>query len=103
MWLLYFIGAIAAPIIIRHVILLILHRIAPIQNPHHPPPSQSPMDEAEARNILGVSSNATTKEIQTAYHQLMQKLHPDVGGNDYFASQLNRARDILLKRTGQSS
>lgn len=95
MWLIYLILAIALPIIIRHIITHILHRIAPLrQNQQNP--IQPAMDKAEAYKILGIQANATDKEIKEAYHRLMQKLHPDAGGNDYFASQLNRARDILL-------
>jgi hypothetical protein len=28
---------------------------------------------------------------------LMQRVHPDVGGSNFFAKQLNAARDVLLR------
>ncbi len=60
-------------------------------------PSDSDMSEQQARDILGVSEKATKEEINTAHKRLMQKMHPDRGGSDYLAQQINRARDKLLK------
>ena len=54
------------------------------------------MSQEEARAILGLDSNATREQILAAHRRLIQKLHPDRGGNDYLAAQLNRARDCLL-------
>ncbi|MBT8138612.1 MAG: DnaJ domain-containing protein [Gammaproteobacteria bacterium] len=56
------------------------------------------IDEHEAREILGVTENASRQEIIEAHRRLIQKLHPDRGGNDYLASRINRAKDILLKQ-----
>jgi hypothetical protein len=53
--------------------------------------------EAEARSILGVGPNANAAEIQAAYTRLMRMAHPDKGGTDGLAAQLNAARDRLLK------
>lgn len=51
----------------------------------------------EARMILGLPETFTSKELDHAYKRLMQKLHPDRGGNDYLASRVNRARDLLTE------
>ncbi|MFT7558603.1 MAG: hypothetical protein ACI93R_000498 [Flavobacteriales bacterium] len=51
----------------------------------------------EARQTLGLDENYTNADINLAYKHLMQKLHPDRGGNDYLASRVNLARDVLLK------
>ncbi|HQP19187.1 MAG TPA: DnaJ domain-containing protein, partial [Phenylobacterium sp.] len=56
------------------------------------------LGDAEARSILGVGPQATTAEIQAAYARLMRVAHPDAGGTDGLAAQLNAARDRLLKR-----
>jgi DnaJ-class molecular chaperone len=55
------------------------------------------MSKKEALEILGLPESATKQEINTAYHKLMQKNHPDKGGSHYLAKQINKARDILLK------
>lgn len=60
------------------------------------PPPQAGMTEEQAREILGVSATATREEIVEAYKRLMGKVHPDKGGSNYFAKQLNEARSLLI-------
>lgn len=59
---------------------------------------QVSLGDAEARAILGVGAQATEAEIKAAYARLMRVAHPDAGGTDGLAAQLNAARDRLLKR-----
>ncbi len=54
------------------------------------------MSREEALLILGIEETANEQQVKAAYKQLMMKLHPDQGGNDYLASKLNRAKDTLL-------
>ncbi len=65
--------------------------------PARPAPTGDRMSEGEARATLGVAAGATTAEIQAAYARLIQVAHPDRGGTDGLAAQLNAARDRLLK------
>ena len=55
------------------------------------------MGDAEARSILGVSATASESEIKAAYQRLILRVHPDRGGAEGLAAQLNAARDRLLK------
>lgn len=60
--------------------------------------ASSQMSEAEARSILGVGPEATRAEILAAHKRLMTMAHPDKGGTSGLASQLNAARDRLLRK-----
>ena len=55
------------------------------------------MTVEQAIEILELRPGATEEEIRAAYNRLMQRVHPDLGGSNYFAKQLNAARDVLLK------
>lgn len=61
-------------------------------------PRAEGMTDSEARSVLGVPANATTREINAAWKRLMGRAHPDQGGTQGLASRLNAARDHLLKR-----
>ena len=76
-----------------------LFRMFHTQKMHRASKTATSMTAEEARKILGVGPEASNAEIKAAYHALMQKLHPDAGGNDYLASQLNQAKEVLLKKT----
>ena len=55
------------------------------------------LTEARARSMLGVGPHAGREEIEAAYHRLIRRVHPDVGGAEGLAAELNAARDRLLK------
>ena len=54
------------------------------------------MNRAEALAILGLAEGASSEDIVAAHRTLIQKLHPDRGGNDYLAAKINQAKDVLL-------
>jgi hypothetical protein len=54
------------------------------------------MSREEALRILGLESGADRRAIIEAHRRLIQKLHPDRGGSDFLAAQINQARKLLL-------
>lgn len=56
-----------------------------------------PMTPARAAEILGVEIDAPPKAITLAHKRLMKIAHPDQGGSDFLAQQINVAKDTLLK------
>lgn len=60
--------------------------------------SSAPMSVAEAKAILGLEEPVTAEDIGLAHRRLIQRLHPDRGGNDYLAAKINEARDVLLAK-----
>jgi DnaJ-class molecular chaperone len=53
------------------------------------------MTRATALELLELKEGATKAEMRKAYMRLMQSVHPDKGGSNYFAKQLNEAREVL--------
>lgn len=64
--------------------------------PRQTPPLAPAPTRAEALAVLGLGEGASREQIIQAHRQLIQKLHPDRGGNAWLAAQINRAKDILL-------
>ena len=60
--------------------------------------SRNVMSRAEASFLLGLGADPSPAEVREAYRRLMQRAHPDTGGTQGLASQLNAARDVLLSR-----
>lgn len=54
------------------------------------------MSRREAAKFLGVAETADAGTINAAYKALMKRVHPDAGGNDALAAQVQEARDVLL-------
>lgn len=59
-----------------------------------------PMDELEARQILGLGLGASEDDIKRAHKRLIAQVHPDKGGTADLARRVNAARDVLLARAG---
>lgn len=55
-----------------------------------------PMDEAEARQLLGLPLDADEAAIRAAHRRLIAQVHPDHGGTAELARRVNAARDVLL-------
>lgn len=62
-------------------------------------PPTGGMDEQQALDILGLAKGAAPDEIRKAHRRLMARLHPDSGGSNFLAAQINRAKEVLLGET----
>ncbi len=92
--------------LISQVLPLWLQRQKTQQKAHAqepPKPAPIPMAIQEALDVLGLAGDITKGDISEhmvldAHRRLIQKLHPDRGGNDYLAAKINQARDLLLEK-----
>lgn len=98
--------AIALPVLGRALSLLSRHLpwLAPIlakraqaRQQQNGEDDTRPLTVEEARRILDVGADATRDDIISAHRRLIQKMHPDRGGNDYLASRINAAKELLLR------
>lgn len=58
--------------------------------------SHNGMTKEKAYEVLGLKPGAGKEDIITAHKRMMQKIHPDRGGSDYLAAEINQAKDTLL-------
>lgn len=61
-------------------------------------PTNNTMTRQQAADILGVDVDANQDEIRLAHKKLMQKIHPDRGGSDALAKQINEAKKVLTQK-----
>ena len=54
------------------------------------------MTVAQALEIFGLDTVDNVEQITKRHRELMQKCHPDRGGSDFLASQLNAAKEVLI-------
>jgi small-conductance mechanosensitive channel len=73
------------------------------QNKQHGQSSQAPppggkqaMSSEQAMEILGLKPGYTKQDVIQAHRRMMQKVHPDRGGSDYLAAQINQAKETLI-------
>lgn len=66
------------------------------QQAQTPPAGRQGMRFEEAREVLGLKPNHTKDDVIQAHRRMMQKVHPDRGGSDYLAAQINKAKDTLI-------
>jgi len=67
------------------------------QNQQSPPTrGKQAMSIEEAMEVLALKPGYTNDDVIQAHRRMMQKMHPDRGGSDYLAAQINNAKDTLL-------
>ena len=57
----------------------------------------------KARWLLGVSAHDDAERIRARYRHLIAQNHPDTGGSEERAMELNKARDVLLDDLAKKS
>ena len=97
----HWIGVVFAAVftLARHLIMMLLPMLLKkgMDASIVPNENREEMTKAKACEVLGLKEPFSRKDVIEAHRKLIQKLHPDQGGNDYLASQLNLAKEELLK------
>jgi len=101
------IGAALVPFLKRGVSLLrylpwLRHLFGSFARPKNgdqrrPTPGAGGMSRQQALEVLGLRGAPDRDAIIAAHRRLIQKMHPDRGGSNYLAQQLNEAKRVLLK------
>lgn len=75
----------------------------PARRRKNPPKTAQPesQDVIQARNLLGVGPDADARAIRAAHRRLIASVHPDKGGTEALAAQINAARDLLIRESRQ--
>jgi len=81
---------------LHRVWLLFTQGNGPQQQQSSKPSRSGAMTRQEALDILGLKSGASEEDIIKAHRKLISRLHPDRGGSDYLAAQINLAKQTLL-------
>jgi hypothetical protein len=58
--------------------------------------SNGRITRAMALEMFDLDEGATPEQIEEAYSRVIRRVHPDVGGSNFFSKQANVAREILL-------
>lgn len=66
------------------------------QQNNQTPQNNKTMTRHQAADILGIKETASKQEVVAAHRRLMQKVHPDRGGSDVLAAQINEAKKVML-------
>ncbi|WP_242126795.1 molecular chaperone DnaJ [Sphingobium sp. Sx8-8] len=67
----------------------------------NPSPAPASQDIIAARKLLGVGADADARAIRAAHRRLIASVHPDKGGTEALAAQINAARDLLIGDAAQ--
>jgi DnaJ-class molecular chaperone len=54
------------------------------------------MDVEQALQVFGFDAVPAEEKIVKRHRELIQKNHPDRGGSDFLAAQINQAKDVLI-------
>lgn len=57
--------------------------------------AEARMTREQALRILGLREGASQEAIRDAHRNLIKKVHPDHGGSDLLAQQVNEAKRVL--------
>lgn len=86
----------AAPALLSGLYTLWRFRKPAVSVPAHPAQGAD-MSLVEARALLGVDEGADAEAIRLAHRRLIALTHPDRGGTEALARNINAARDVLLR------